>query len=139
MVDTALLLRRLTVIRHSLARLESKQGLTREAFLADADAQDVVLRNLQVGVQACLDAGLHIIQDSGWELPGASVVVFEILARHGVVPAELASRLRRAAQMRNLLVHAYDAIDMARVHQTYTESSHDLEQFCRAVVAFYSL
>ncbi len=139
MVDSAILLRRLASVRHCLERLDSKRTLVQEEFLRDLDAQDVVLRNLQVGIQAALDIALHIIRDSGWELPGASVGSFEILARQGVLSPELAARLRLAGQMRNLLVHVYDAIDITKVFQAYQVSVDDLEAFSRAIVAYYEL
>ncbi|MBI3929760.1 MAG: DUF86 domain-containing protein [Armatimonadetes bacterium] len=137
MVDTSLLLRRLATIRHSLDRLKSKRELSRAEFLADPDAQDVVLRHLQVGVQAALDAAFHVIRDAGWELPGASVASFEVLARHGVLEPELADRLRLAGQMRNLLVHVYDAINLDRVYEAYQHSAEDLERFCQALVVHF--
>lgn len=108
-------------------------------FLADPDAQDVVLRNLQVGIQAALDIALHIVRDEGWELPGQTTAVFDILARHQVVEPDLAGRLRQAVQMRNLLVHAYDAIDHRRVYSAYQESANDLALFGKRVAERFNL
>ncbi|MBI3929425.1 MAG: DUF86 domain-containing protein [Armatimonadetes bacterium] len=139
MVDTSILLRRMATIRHSLSRLASKRGLSRAEFLADPDAQDVVLRHLQVGAQAALDAALHVIRDAGWELPGTSVGSFEVLARHGVIDPDLADRLRLAGQMRNLLVHVYDAINLDRVYEAYQHSAGDLERYCQALVGHFRL
>jgi uncharacterized protein YutE (UPF0331/DUF86 family) len=64
-LDRSLLLRRLAVTRGCLQRIQSKQALSQSQFLADADAQDVVLRNLQVAIQACLDCASHIISEEG--------------------------------------------------------------------------
>ncbi|MEW6283517.1 MAG: DUF86 domain-containing protein [Candidatus Eremiobacterota bacterium] len=139
MVDTNLLLRRVSVVRGCLQRLDSKRTLTRAEFLADADAQDVVLRNLQVAIQACMDAASHVVTDCGWELPGTTAGIFGVMARHGVIPAELSERLSRAVRLRNLLVHAYDSVSMERIHETLQGTDlDDLEQFCRALVTMYS-
>ena len=127
------MLRRLAVTRGCLQRIETKRPWTLVEFLADADAQDVVLRNLQVAIQACLDCASHIISEKGWELPGSSVGTFQVLARHGLLEAELAQRLTLALRLRNLLVHAYDSLSLERIYETYQEDLTDLEEFCRAV------
>ncbi len=139
MVDPTLLLRRMATIRHCLERLETRQELSREQFLADPDAQDIVLRNLQVGVQAALDIALHIIRDEGWTMPGSSTGSFELLAQRGVIDFDLASRLRQAGQMRNLLVHVYDAIDLGKVYDVYQNHREDLTLFSRAVLEYFEL
>ncbi len=132
-MDRSLLLRRLAVTRGCLQRIESKRPLSLSQFLADADAQDVVLRNLQVAIQACLDCASHLISEQGWELPGSSVGTFGVLARHGVLEPELAQRLSQALRLRNMLVHAYDSLSLERIYETYQQDLGDLEDFCRAV------
>jgi uncharacterized protein YutE (UPF0331/DUF86 family) len=139
LVDTSILLRRMAIVRHCLNRLEKHSHMSTSEFMSDIDAQDIVLRNLQVGIQASLDIALHIVSDEGWELPGASTGTFDILSRHGVLPQELADRLRLAVQMRSLLVHAYDAIDMQRVHRTCQDCVSDLELFAECVVDHFKL
>lgn len=54
---------------------------------------------------------------------------------HGVLTAALAQRLRKAAQLRNLLVHVYDQIRFETIYATYQNDLGDLEDFCAAVVA----
>ena len=132
-MDRSLLLRRLAVTRGCLQRLESKRTWTLPEFLSDADTQDVVLRNLQVAIQACLDCASHIISENGWELPGSSAGTFGVLARHGLLQPELAQRLTLALRLRDLLVHAYDSISLERIYETYQQDLTDLEEFCRAV------
>ncbi len=127
------MLRRLAVTRGCLQRIQSKRGLSLAQFLADADAQDVVLRNLQVAIQACLDCASHIISEQGWELPGSNAGTFGVLARHGLLDSELALRLAQALRLRNMLVHAYDSLSLERIYETYQEDLADLEDFCRAV------
>jgi uncharacterized protein YutE (UPF0331/DUF86 family) len=41
--------------------------------------------------------------------------------------------------MRNLLVHAYDAIDMRRVFRACQDSVGDLERFAEAVAGYFEL
>lgn len=72
-------------------------------------------------------------------MPGSSVGSFEVLVGHGVLSAELGRRLRLAGQMRNLLVHVYDAVNLDRVYDAYQGSTSDLDEFCQAVVAHFRL
>lgn len=127
------------MIRHGLSRLREKQGVELETFLGDPDIQDVVLHNLQLAVQAALDAALHVISDSGWELPRTGGGAFEVLARHGVVDLPLGERLRAAVALRNRLIHAYDTLDLERIHRIYHQDLGDLEEFCSALVAYFKL
>lgn len=72
-MDKSLLLRRLAVTRGCLQRIQTKQSVRQTQGLTDLDAQDVVLRNLQVAIQACLDCASHIVSEESWELPGSKV------------------------------------------------------------------
>lgn len=42
---------------------------------------------------------------------------------------ELAARLERAAGFRNVVAHAYERLDMARVHRAAREGPEDLRAF----------
>jgi len=102
-------------------------GLSLARFLADADAQDVVFRNLQVAIQA------RLMSEQGWELAGSHPGTFGVLARHGLIDSELALRLAQALRPGNMLVHANDSLSLERIYETYQEDLADLEDFCRAV------
>ncbi len=53
-----------------------------------------------------------------------------------MLDADLTSRMRALAGLRNRLVHVYDRIDDVRVHAALTEGLGDLEAFGRAVSRF---
>lgn len=60
---------------------------------------------------------------------------FKKLAAAGIIPSELAERLSRAAGFRNVIAHAYDTIDMRRVHQAAASGPADLRAFLAALAA----
>jgi uncharacterized protein YutE (UPF0331/DUF86 family) len=70
--------------------------------------------------------GLRRPVDSG-EIP-------EILADGGILPAELAGRLRRALAMRNIIIHGYLRIALELVHTAIRDNLGDIEEFCRHVL-----
>lgn len=71
-------------------------------------------RLLELVVQVALDILSHLLAEDG-VTPTSYRQVFEEAGRHGVLPADLASRLSDSAGLRNILVHMYDEIDYAIV------------------------
>jgi uncharacterized protein YutE (UPF0331/DUF86 family) len=51
----------------------------------------------------------------------------------GIIDDVLAARLARAAGFRNVIAHAYDQLDMARVFRAAQEGPGDLEAFLAAL------
>ena len=56
---------------------------------------------------------------------------FRLLEKHGSIDTALADRLVKAAGFRNLVAHAYDTLDMTRVHRAATEGPADLRAFLK--------
>ena len=54
---------------------------------------------------------------------------FRRLADAGMVEPGLAQRMTRAAGFRNLVAHAYDSLDMRRVHDAASNGPADLRAF----------
>lgn len=130
MVDSALLAAKIAATRDATARVRAVLPASAEAFIADRTAREVVTLNLFVAIQACLDLAAHWLADAGWDMPATYADVFDALARHGVVPGELAARLAGAAAFRNLVAHQYGVLDWRRVHALAALDLGDLEAFC---------
>jgi len=58
---------------------------------------------------------------------------FELLAEAGIVPNELALRLRMAVGFRNIAIHNYERIDWQIVHRLCQRGLTDFEDFARIV------
>lgn len=129
-----MLFKRLSGVREHLARLSTRQGLTLEQFIEDPDSQDVVLHNLQLAIQGCIDVGAHVIADEGWGVPGSYGEVFQILRKRGVLPPELTERMIRAAGLLNILVHDYLDVDLPTTFAVWTQGVGDLEAFLARIV-----
>lgn len=126
-------LRKLEALRDSVARVEERCPTALESLLADRDAQDVLVLNLARAVQCCVDVGVHLLAEAGEPVPGTMADVFDRLADAGVLPPELASRLRRAVGFRNLVVHRYDDVDWGLALRARNERLDDFAEFARAV------
>jgi uncharacterized protein YutE (UPF0331/DUF86 family) len=119
-----------------VARIRSVLPASQEAFEADRTAREVVVLNLFVAVQACLDLAAHWLADEGWDVPQRYGEIFRALADHGVIPSSLALRLVSATGLRNLIAHQYGAVDWARIHGIASSPDlDDFEAFCAALAA----
>ena len=129
-VDSALLAAKIAAVRDATARVRAVLPASVEAFIADRTAREVVTLNIFVAIQACLDLAAHWLADAGWDMPGAYADVFTALARHAVIPHELATRLAADAAFRNLVAHQYGVLDWRRVYARATSDLGDFDTFC---------
>ena len=56
-------------------------------------------------VEAGIDVAQHVCASEGWDPPRDNGDAVRLLGVHGVLPLDLADRLRRAVGFRNVLVH----------------------------------
>ena len=90
-------------------------------------------RALHVAIQAALDASAHIVADESLGEPRTNREIFEILVRHGWLPAALSEPLRRMVGFRNILVHGYEMVDPAVVEKVVSDNLDDLLSFVAAI------
>lgn len=133
-VDREKVLEQLRRLDADLRKLREKAQLSRDAYLADSDTQDVVERRLQTATECCLNIGNHLI--ATLELPVAEdyASVFTSLATGGIIPPDVAEGMADMARFRNLLVHLYWRVDPAQVHQSLPQRIATLETFYQAIV-----
>jgi uncharacterized protein YutE (UPF0331/DUF86 family) len=135
-VDRARLAKQVATVRDAVARIRAVLPPSLKAFEADRTAREVVVLNLFVGIQACLDLAAHWLADEGWDVPQQYGEIFLGLADHEVIPRPLALRMVAAAGLRNLVAHQYGALDWGRIYATASASDlGDLEAFCAALAA----
>ena len=133
MVDKALLAVKVASVRDALDRLRAVLPASRDVFLNDRTAREVVILNLFVALQDCLALATHWLADEGALVPQSYREVFQALGARGVVTPELAARLAAASGLRNLVAHQYGVLDWGRIHEIATSNSGDLLEFCGAI------
>jgi len=134
LVDRYVVRGRIAKIREYIALLAKIRGLADEAdFASDPLIYGNAERYLQLAIQAVLDVSNHIVADMNLNLPTDNKELFDLLARHKVLPVRLARRLAPMAGFRNLLVHEYMEIDRHRVYRVLKEDLGDFEKFIKAV------
>jgi uncharacterized protein YutE (UPF0331/DUF86 family) len=118
---------------------ELRQRYDRRRIEDDHEHQRFVERELQLAIQAALDVASHIVSDEHLAEPTSNADLFRALTKHGVLAPELGAELVRAAQFRNVLVHAYVDVDLAVVRDVMENRLGELDAFIAAVRAFLKI
>lgn len=137
-MDREIVEQKLESLRRCLKRVAQKCPSDPEILERDPDLQDIITLNLTRAVQCCVDIGAHLI--AGMEdIPPPETMgnTFDILAKTGVIPEELALCLKKAVGFRNIAVHNYEAIDWAIVHTIASRHIDDFTEFARLVLGVF--
>lgn len=134
-MDREVVEQKLESLRRCVRRLKDRCPSDIEVLTTDLDAQDIVVLNLTRAVQVSVDLASHALVNLGESAPDTMGETFRVLARAGVISADLAERLRAAVGFRNLAVHTYRAIDWQIVHRIVRERLGDFEAFALAIAA----
>lgn len=121
------------VVERHLTRVAARLPETSEAFVPANDASDTVILQLWQATQLVIDLATAACLE--WDLgaPSSYADAFRRLADAGILERPLAERLVRAAGVRNVVAHAYDTLDMARVFRAAQEGPADLRALLAAL------
>jgi uncharacterized protein YutE (UPF0331/DUF86 family) len=115
-----------------LRRLAEKLNSFDDYHRSD-DARDVVERNLQIAIEACLDIGKIIISQKKLPEPKDYKGVFLALAQANIIRSETTRFLADMAGTRNVLVHGYDKIDDGLLYGILKRHLSDFDVFLTEV------
>ena len=128
-LDRAVLAERVATVERHLARVAARLPADAAELGAATDASDAVILHLWQAVQIVIDLGLSACLLFNLGTPESYGDAFRRLADAGMVEPGLVQRLTRAAGFRNLVAHAYDGLDMRRVHDAASHGPADLRAF----------
>lgn len=133
----------MSVLADKLEDLEGYLGLLRDyadrsvdEIEGDPTLRGAVERYLHLALETCLDIGEHVIALEGARKPSTYREVIEILGEIGVLEPDFAERFAEAAGLRNVLVHRYADVDVARLHAFLVEDLDDVETFLQALARY---
>ena len=127
--DRAVLAERAMAVDRHLRRVADRLPGTPEELQPSTDASDAVVLHLWQATQIVIDLAMTTCLSLTLGTPASYADAFRKLAQAGVVEDALADRLVRAAGFRNVVAHAYEALDMRRVHAAATHGPADLRAF----------
>jgi uncharacterized protein YutE (UPF0331/DUF86 family) len=128
-LDLAVLAERAMAIERHLRRVEQRLPGAASELQPESDASDAVILHLWQATQIVIDLATAACVALRLGTPGSYADAFRRLQQARVLEEALASRLVKAAGFRNVVAHAYDTLDMARVHAAATEGPADLRAF----------
>jgi uncharacterized protein YutE (UPF0331/DUF86 family) len=132
-LDRAVLAERTMALRRHLARVAEKLPSRPEDLIASTDASDAVILHLWQATQIVIDLAVAACAVRQIGTPQGYADAFRRLQHAGLLEAEVADRLVRAAGFRNIVAHLYETIDMRRVHRAATDGPSDLLSFVAVI------
>ncbi|HEX9888484.1 MAG TPA: DUF86 domain-containing protein [Nitriliruptorales bacterium] len=132
-LDRELLAEKAGAVERHLRRVQARLPASADEFEPASDASDAVVLHLWQATQLVIDVALSACLRLDLGAPPTYADAFDRLAGAGIIDADLRDRLVRATGFRNVLVHAYEQLDLSRVHAAAQQGPQDLRRFLAAV------
>jgi uncharacterized protein YutE (UPF0331/DUF86 family) len=127
--DRSVLAERAMAVERHLKRVAERLPESAGDLRPATDASDAVVLHLWQATQIVIDVAVGACIALNLGTPESYADAFRRLERAGLIDTPLASRLVRAAGFRNVVAHAYETLDMARVHAGARNGPADLRAF----------
>lgn len=86
---------------------DKRDTLSFEDYAAQREQKDVVEREFQTAIEACIDIGEMLLRSEGEPVPETNAAVFRTLRERGILDEEVSGKMADAAGFRNVLAHQY--------------------------------
>jgi len=116
--------------------LRSHKSITREELEENYALKSAIERNFHLALEAALDIGEIIISAESFEKPEDYRSVILILGKRKIIPKDFAERFAGAAGFRNILVHAYEDLDLEKFYYYLRNNLEDINEFAKYVVNY---
>ena len=124
--DPDVLAERAMAVQRHLRRVARRLPASAGELLPETDASDAVILHLWQATQIVIDLAMAACLWLQLGTPSSYPEAFRFLQKAEVVDERLADRLVRAAGFRNVVAHAYESLDMARVYDAAVNGPADL-------------
>jgi uncharacterized protein YutE (UPF0331/DUF86 family) len=124
--------KKVAAVERHLARVAARQPADPADLMPATDCSDAVILHLWQATRIVIDLAVATCLHLKLGAPGTDAEAFRRLADANRLDPTLAERLARAAGFRNVVTHAYERLDMGRVHRAAREGPADLRAFLQA-------
>lgn len=128
-LERAVLAERTMAVERHLRRVADRLPASATEMEPATDVSDAVVLHLWQATQIVIDLAMAACLEFKLGTPSSYADAFRRLAAAKVIETALADRLVRAAGFRNVVAHAYDTLDMRRVHEAARSGPADLRAF----------
>ena len=80
---------------------EKRDELSFDEYRAEREQRDIVEREFETDIEACIDIGEMILRAKGGDVPETNARVFRELGTRSIIDREIAERMAQAAGFRN--------------------------------------
>jgi uncharacterized protein YutE (UPF0331/DUF86 family) len=133
LVDNDLLVAKASSLKRHMKRVEDKCETDLKTFLSDIDRQEIVIFNLQMAIQNCIDIAAHIISEEGLGVPGSISEMFYLLEENSYLDNQITEKMVKAVGFRNLIVHEYARIEIKQIFDISTKNITDLNDYLKSI------
>lgn len=123
-------------LRKSVARLKSIGQLSFDDFLKDPDKIGSSKYHFIVAIESCIDMCNHVIARNGYRVPDDYGDTFIVMSEAGSFDSKFAEALRNMAKFRNRLVHLYWELDDRQVYDILQNRLVDFKKFLDSLARF---
>lgn len=116
--------------------LDEIRSVTKGEFLKDGKLNSAAMFNLLIGITIILDVGQHLLTQFAQRTAREYQEVVKFLGEEKIISVSLASENKKMSSFRNMLVHEYDKIDLAQVHDYLQKAPDIFRQFAKYFVEF---
>lgn len=135
MVDKDIVLAKSSAVKKHIKRIKDLAFKDFQEFQNNSDYQDILLFNIQLAVQNCIDIAAHMISDENMGIPGSTNEMFYLLEENGYLTRDITEKMVKAVGFRNLIVHEYVNLKLERVYEISKKDIHDLEIFIKQILS----
>ncbi|MBU4338957.1 DUF86 domain-containing protein [Patescibacteria group bacterium] len=135
-IDKKSINKKLNKLTESLEYLEKYRKETKEDFLVDFTVNAAAMHYMVLGIEIITDIGNHILNENYQVSSDEYSEVIEKLGEYEIVPEKFAKENADMAKFRNLIIHAYDKIDMEQVYQNLQKTPDIFRKFAKYFVEF---
>lgn len=132
MTDSEVVRERRRALRTYIEVLRTFADTTLEVLEHNFERRWAVLHGLQLAIECVQDISAHLVAGRHLGSPTNHTEAIDLLSEGEVLPRDLAVRIRRMPGFRNVIVHEYLRVDLARVLH-YLSHLEDFEEFSDAV------
>ncbi|HXG58336.1 MAG TPA: DUF86 domain-containing protein [Thermoanaerobaculia bacterium] len=137
-IDRELVTRKMLLITRDLEQLRAMFPADLNEYLDSLKDQAMLERYLERMIGRAIDINFHLITESGGAPPPDYHSSFMRLAEMKVLDREFASRIARAAGLRNRLVHEYETIDQRKLYAAGQSALRDIPAYLQQIENFLS-
>ena len=129
MLDRQVIEAHLQNMEEALTNLGRYQELSLEEFRKDLSLIWIAGKGLEILIQNLLDIGAHILASeikNDWDDYGEIILK---LGHHGIIPMDFSERIQGMAGLRNILIHQYLRVDVAKLYDHLKNRLADFTEF----------